>query len=62
MPVQHTTAVVEFDKDSMPSCAHDCMWYEPESENESCLNRSSFICHKYRAEVFGTNREPGGVG
>lgn len=37
----------------VPECAHNCVWYERGPEQaDQCSNRTSFVCRKYRNEVF----------
>ena len=43
-------------EETCPSCAADCMWYEP-NEDHTCTNRRNFICHVHRAEIFGDKKE-----
>lgn len=53
MAVEQNPAVEVLVKDDQPSCFQECIWYEPDEGDNSCLNRWNFVCEKHRNEVFG---------
>ena len=48
----HFSQIEQIENGNSPSCSHECIWYEPSEDDQSCLNRHEMICSLHREEIF----------